>query len=194
MVEIMIITINAVLIQNFVMVQFLGICSFLGVSKKFDTALGMGMAVTFTMTMASALTWVVNKFILGPLNIDFMQTVTFILIIAALVQVVEIVLQKMLPSLYNALGIYLPLITTNCAVLGVAILNIQRDYNFINSVVFGFTAAVGFTLAIVIFSAVRERIALANIPKAFEGLPITLIAAGLMSMVFMAFQGLKIGF
>ena len=190
---ILIIAINAILIENFVLVKFLGICPFLGVSKKTDTAIGMGLAVIFTMTLSSALTWAVNRFILEQFDLQYMQTVEFILVIAALVQFIEMALQKLMPALYAALGIYLPLITTNCAVLGSALLNIQNGYNFIESVVFGFSAGVGFLLAIVLFSGVRERIAACDIPKPFQGFPIALISAALLSLAFMGFQGLKLG-
>lgn len=190
--ELFMVALSAILIENFVLVKFLGICPFMGVSKKVDTAAGMGMAVIFTMTTASALTWAVNEFILVPFDLEYMQTVAFILVIATLVQFVEMVLQKMLPALYQALGIYLPLITTNCAVLGVALLNIQNGYNFIFSVVYGFTAAVGFTLAILIFAGVRERTQYSDIPKPFQGFPIALISAALLAMAFMGFQGLTI--
>ena len=190
---ILIIAINAILIENFVLVKFLGICPCLGVSKKTDTAIGMGCAVIFTMTLSSALTWAVNRFILEQFHLQYMQTVAFILVIAALVQFIEMALQKLMPALYQALGIYLPLITTNCAVLGSALLNIQNGYNFIESVVFGFSAGVGFLLAIVLFSGVRERIAACDIPKPFQGFPIALISAALLSLAFMGFQGLKLG-
>ena len=190
---ILIIAINAILIENFVLVKFLGICPFLGVSKKTDTAIGMGCAVIFTMTLSSALTWAVNRFILEQFHLQYMQTVAFILVIAALVQFIEMALQKLMPALYQALGIYLPLITTNCAVLGSALLNIQNGYNFIESVVFGFSAGIGFLLAIVLFSGVRERIAACDIPKPFQGFPIALISAALLSLAFMGFQGLKLG-
>lgn len=190
---ILIIAINAILIENFVLVKFLGICPFLGVSKKTDTAIGMGCAVIFTMTLSSALTWAVNRFILEQFHLQYMQTVAFILVIAALVQFIEMALQKLMPALYQALGIYLPLITTNCAVLGSALLNIQNGYNFIESVVFGFSAGVGFLLAIVLFSGVRERIAACDIPKPFQGFPIALVSAALLSLAFMGFQGLKLG-
>lgn len=193
MTEIFIIALNAILMENFVLVKFLGICPFLGVSKKTDTALGMGMAVTFTITLSSAITWAVNRFILQPFSLEYMQTVAFILVIATLVQFIEMALQKLMPALYQALGIYLPLITTNCAVLGSALINIQRDYSFLESVVFGFSASIGFTMAIAIFSGVRERIAHNNIPRAFEGFPIALISAALLSLSFLGFQGLKIG-
>ena len=194
MADIFIIVVNAILVENFVLVKFLGICPFLGVSKKTETAVGMGMAVTFTMTLASALTYLCNRYILVPFQLEYMQTIAFILIIAALVQFIEMFLNKSMPALYQTLGIYLPLITTNCAVLGVALLNIQNQYNFIQSVVYGLAAGLGFTLAIVIFSGVRERIAFNKIPKSFQGFPIALIAAALISMAFMGFQGLKITF
>lgn len=191
---IMIIIINAILIENFVLVKFLGICPFLGVSKKTETALGMGMAVTFTITVSSALTWAVNEFILLPLELEYLRTVAFILVIAALVQFIETALQKLMPPLYQSLGIYLPLITTNCAVLGSALLNIQNGYGFFESVIFGFSASIGFTLAIVLFSGVRERLKYNEIPKSFQGFPIALLAAAIMSMTFMGFQGLKLPF
>ena len=186
------ITLGAILSNNFIFSQFLGICPFLGVSKKVDTASGMGIAVTFVMGLASAITWLVNKFILVPLDLSYMQTVAFILVIASLVQFIEMFLQKAMPSLYTALGIYLPLITTNCAVLGVALLNIQNNYNFIESVVYGVTGGLGFLLAIVLFASIRERLVFAEYPKAFEGFPIALITAGLMALAFMGFSGLKV--
>ena len=186
------ITLGAILANNFIFSQFLGICPFLGVSKKVDTAVGMGIAVTFVMGLASAITWLVNTFILIPLDLGYMQTVAFILVIAALVQFIEMFLQKAMPSLYTALGVYLPLITTNCAVLGVALLNIQNNYNFIESVVYGITGGLGFLLAIVLFASIRERLVFAEYPKAFEGFPIALVTAGLMALAFMGFSGLKI--
>ena len=186
------ITLGAILSNNFIFSQFLGICPFLGVSKKVDTASGMGIAVTFVMGLASAITWLVNKFILVPLDLSYMQTVAFILVIAFLVQFIEMFLQKAMPSLYTALGIYLPLITTNCAVLGVALLNIQNNYNFIESVVYGVTGGLGFLLAIVLFASIRERLVFADYPKAFEGFPIALVTAGLMALAFMGFSGLKV--
>ncbi|MCI6568353.1 electron transport complex subunit RsxA [Dysosmobacter sp. HCP28S3_G4] len=186
------ITLGAILSNNFIFSQFLGICPFLGVSKKVDTASGMGIAVTFVMGLASAITWLVNKFILVPLDLSYMQTVAFILVIASLVQFIEMFLQKAMPSLYTALGIYLPLITTNCAVLGVALLNIQNNYNFIESVVYGVTGGLGFLLAIVLFASIRERLVFADYPKAFEGFPIALVTAGLMALAFMGFSGLKV--
>ena len=186
------ISLNAILAENFILVKFLGICPFMGVSKKTDTALGMGVAVIFVMALASAATWAVNEFLLIRLGLEYMQTVVFILVIAALVQFVEMFLQKALPALYQALGIYLPLITTNCAVLGVALLNIQNGYTFIESVVYGVTGGIGFTLAIVLFSSVRERLEDCDCPKAFRGYPLALIAAGLLALSFMGFSGFKV--
>ncbi|BAK97263.1 electron transport complex protein RnfA [Oscillibacter valericigenes Sjm18-20] len=190
--EIFSIALGAILVNNFIFSQFLGICPFMGVSKKVDTAVGMGVAVTFVMGLASAFTWLANEFLLVPLHLEYMQTVAFILIIAALVQFVEMFLQKSLPALYTALGIYLPLITTNCAVLGVALLNIQNSYNFIESVVYGITGGLGFLLAIVLFASIRERTVFADPPKAFEGFPIALVTAGLMALAFMGFSGANV--
>ena len=170
--------------------SFLGICPFLGVSKKSSTALGMGGAVIFVMVLSSAATWAVNEYLLKRFDLVYMQTIAFILVIAALVQFVETVLKKLLPVLYKALGIYLPLITTNCAVLGSALLNMEREYTFLEAVVFGFSAAVGFSLALILFSGVRERMETNDIPVAFQGLPITLIAAALVSVAFIGFTGL----
>ena len=193
------IALTSIFVQNFVLVKFYGICPFLGVSKKLDTALGMGMAVTFVMTLASMLTWACQKFILVPLDMEYMQTIAFIVIIAALVQFVEMFLQKSIPSLYSALGIYLPLITTNCAVLGVALLNVRTasvinpegTYTLIESVVNGFSAGLGFLLAIVLFAGVRERLESSDIPKALQGFPIALISASLLAIAFMGFQGMS---
>ena len=190
--ELLAIMLGAILANNFIFSQFLGICPFLGVSKKVDTAVGMGVAVTFVMGLASAITWLVNTFILIPFDLGYMQTVAFILVIASLVQFIEMFLQKSMPSLYTALGVYLPLITTNCAVLGVALLNIQNNYNFISSVVYGITGGLGFLLAIVLFASIRERLVFADYPKSFEGFPIALVTAGLMALAFMGFSGLKI--
>ena len=190
--QLLAITLGAILANNFIFSQFLGICPFLGVSKKVDTAVGMGIAVTFVMGLASAITWLVNTFILIPLDLGYMQTVAFILVIASLVQFIEMFLQKSMPTLYTALGVYLPLITTNCAVLGVALLNIQNNYNFISSVVYGITGGLGFLLAIVLFASIRERLVFADYPKSFEGFPIALVTAGLMALAFMGFSGLKI--
>ena len=190
--SILTISLGAILVENFILVQFLGICPFMGVSKKMDTAAGMGFAVIFVMALASMFCWLVNEYILIPLGLAYMQTVAYILIIASLVQFVEMFLQKSVPSLYDALGIYLPLITTNCAVLGVALLNTKYDYNFIESVVYGITGGVGFLVAIVLFASVRESLEFADIPKSFEGFPIALISAGLIALAFMGFTGLKI--
>ena len=190
--ELLAITLGAVLANNFIFSQFLGICPFLGVSKKVDTAIGMGIAVTFVMGLASAVCFLVNNFILIPLDLGYMQTVAFILVIASLVQFIEMFLQKAMPSLYTALGVYLPLITTNCAVLGVVLLNVQNNYNFISSVVYGITGGIGFLVAIVLFASIRERLVFADYPKAFEGFPIALVTAGLMALAFMGFSGLKI--
>ena len=184
------IIITALFTQNFVMVKFLGICPFLGVSKKTDTALGMGMAVTFVMAIASAITYFVN-IILGS-QFKYLQTIVFILIIAGLVQFVEMFVKKTLPALYSSLGIYLPLITTNCAVLGVALLNVQNGYNFIQSVRFGTFAALGFTMAIIIFAGIRENMDSEAIPQSFQGFPIALVTAGLMAIAFMGFSGFTI--
>ncbi|MDO5785184.1 MAG: electron transport complex subunit RsxA [Eubacteriales bacterium] len=193
MTSILSISLSAILINNFIMSQFLGCCPFFGVSKKIDTAVGMGMAVTFVMGLASAVTWLINTFVLVPLGLNYMQTVAFILVIATLVQFVEMFLMKSMPSLYQALGIFLPLITTNCAVLGVALQNVQNDYNFLESVVYGITGGLGFTLAIVLFASIRERLdASAECPKCFEGFPIALISASLMAMAFLGFSGMKI--
>lgn len=186
------ISLGAILIENFILVKFLGICPFMGVSKKMDTAVGMGIAVIFVMGLASIFCWLVNEFILVKLGLDYLQTLAFILVIAALVQFVEMFLQKSMPSLYEALGIYLPLITTNCAVLGVVLLNVQSSYNFLESVVYGVTAGIGFLVAIVLFSSVRERTEFSDYPKAFEGFPIALVSAGLIALAFMGFTGLKI--
>ncbi len=190
--ELLVITLGAILANNFIFSQFLGICPFLGVSKKVDTAVGMGIAVTFVMGLASAITWVVNEFILVRFGLMYMQTVAFILVIASLVQFIEMFLQKSMPSLYTALGVYLPLITTNCAVLGVALLNIQSGYGFISSVVYGVTGGIGFLLAIVLFASIRERLVFADYPKSFEGFPIALVTTGLMALAFMGFSGLSI--
>ncbi|WP_010246509.1 electron transport complex subunit RsxA [Acetivibrio cellulolyticus] len=188
--EIMIIAISAVLVNNFVLSQFLGICPFLGVSKKLETALGMGGAVIFVMTISSCITRAIYGLFLNPYGLDYLNTIVFILIIASLVQFVEVVLKKFLPSLYKALGIYLPLITTNCAVLGAALINIDKGYNVLNSTLYGFFAGVGFTLALVLFAGVRERLEYSDIPESLKGLPISLIAAALVSMAFLGFKGL----
>ena len=186
------ILISALLTENFILVKFYGICPFMGVSKKIDTALGMGMAVTFVWAIASAACWAVYNLILVKLNLEYMQTVAFILVIAAIVQVVEMFLKKAVPALYKALGIYLPLITTNCAVLGAALVNVQKGYDFLQSVFYGACGGLGFTLAIVLFASVRERVEKAECPKCFKGFPITLISAGLLALAFMGFSGLKV--
>ena len=186
------IILSAILSENFILVKFYGICPFMGVSKKIDTAVGMGAAVTFVMGLASAVCYAVNEFILVKFNLEYMQTVAFILVIASLVQFIEMFLQKSMPALYTALGIYLPLITTNCAVLGVVLLNVQNNYNFIDSLVYGITGGLGFLLAIVLFAGVRERNVFADCPKCFEGFPIALVAASLIALAFMGFSGLKV--
>ena len=186
------IALGAVLVNNFIVAQFLGICPFMGVSKKIETASGMGLAVIFVMGLASAICWPINEFILVPLGLTFMQTVTYILVIASLVQFIEMFLKKAMPSLYEALGVYLPLITTNCAVLGVVRLNVQGGSNFTASVVYGITGGLGFLLAIVLFASIRERLVFADYPKSFDGFPIALVTAGLMALAFMGFSGLKI--
>lgn len=188
--EFIVIILSAILVENFVLTKFLGICPFLGVSKKLSTALGMGGAVVFVMTIASSATWLVNRYLLEAFGLGYLQTIAFILVIAALVQFVEIVLKKLMPPLYKALGIYLPLITTNCAVLGVALINLQKGYDLGRATIYGFGAGVGFTLALVLFAGVRERISLSDVPESFQGLPIALIAAALVSVAFFGFQGL----
>ena len=184
------ILLSAVLTENFILVKFYGICPFMGVSKKIDTALGMGMAVTFVMALASAACFAVNL-LLGE-TYAYMQTVVFILVIASIVQVVEMFLKKMVPALYKALGVFLPLITTNCAVLGVVLVNVQEGYDFLQSVINGTAGGLGFTLAIVLFASVRERVDKTDCPQAFKGFPITLISAGLLALAFMGFSGLSI--
>ena len=186
------ISLGAILINNFIFSQFLGICPFLGCSNKMDTAAGMGLAVIFVMGLASALCWMINEWILMPLDLGFMQTVAYILVIASLVQFIEMFLKKSVPSLYSALGIYLPLITTNCAVLGVVLLNTQNNYNFIEYVVYGITGGIGFLVAICLLASVREKIEFADYPKAFEGFAIALVTGGLLSLAFMGFSGMKI--
>ncbi len=189
--EFMSLAVTGLFIENFVLVKFYGICPFLGVSKKTDTALGMGMAVTFVMVLASLLTWLVQEYILIPLNVEYLQTISFILLIAALVQFVEMFVAKTVPALYNSLGIYLPLITTNCAVLGVTLLNVQRQYTLFQTLCFSFWSAMGFTLAIFLFAGVRERLETSNIPKYLKGFPIALVTASILAMAFLGFQGLK---
>ncbi|QUH20484.1 electron transport complex subunit RsxA [Alkaliphilus sp. B6464] len=185
-----VILVSGILVNNYVLSRNLGICPFLGVSKQVETAFGMGMAVTFVMTLAGTITYLVQTFILNNLGLAYMQTVSFILVIAALVQFVEMVIQKSSPTLYQSLGVYLPLITTNCAVLGVAILNIQQEYNLIETIINSAASAIGFSLAIVLFAGIRERLELSDIPEAFKGFPIALFTASLMSMAFMGFAGL----
>lgn len=191
--EILSLAVASILVNNYILVQFLGCCSFFGVSKKTDTAIGMGMAVVFVMALSSAVTWAVQYFILEPLNLQYMQTIAFILVIATLVQFVEMFMKKSMPALYSALGIFLPLITTNCAVLGAAISNIDNSYSFIGSMVYGVGSGLGYTLAIVLFSSIRERLdATSKCPKCFEGFPIALVSAALLAMSFMGFSGLSI--
>lgn len=190
--DVLLMMFSAVLVENFIFSRFYGCCPFLGVSEKPDTALGMGMAVTFVMTISGAATWVVYRFLLVPFGLEYLKTVAFILVIAALVQFIEMFLRKFIPALYGALGIYLPLITTNCAVLSSALLIVQEDYNFLQAVVFGFSAALGFTLAITVFAGVRARMEHADPPRAFKGFPLTLIAAGLLAMAFSCFSGIKL--
>ena len=186
------IALGAILINNFIFSQFLGICPFMGVSKSTDTASGMGLAVTFVMGLASAVCWPINHFILEAVGLEFMQTIVYILVIASLVQFIEMFLQKSMPSLYTALGVYLPLITTNCAVLGVVLQNTQNTYGFVESVVYGVTGGLGFLLAIYLFAAVREKLEYSECPKAFEGFPIALVTAGLLALSFGGFSGLKL--
>jgi len=186
------IALSAIILENFVFSRYLGICPFLGVSKNVKTAVGMGMSVTFTMTISTALTWLVNHFVLVNLNLEYLRTIVFILVIASVVQLIELFLKKTIPALYKSLGIYLPLITTNCAVLAASLIGVQNKYNFLEAVVFSFCAALGFMLAIFIFSVVRERIALCNIPKSFEGFPIAMVAAALVIMAVMGFTSLKL--
>jgi len=188
--EYILIIISAVLVNNVVLVQFLGICPFLGVSGKIDTSIGMGIAVMFVMSIANLVTFLIQQYLLIPLHIEFMQTISFIFIIAFLVQVVEIILKKASPSLYQALGIYLPLITTNCAVLGTALLAIQKDLTLITSVIYAASIAIGFTLALILLAGIREQLALADTPKGMKGFPLSLVTAGLLSLAFMGFSGI----
>lgn len=186
------IAVGSIFVHNFVLYRFLGLCPFFGVSKKTSSALGMGLAVIFVMTCASAITWPVYTYLLRPLGIEFMRTVTFILVIATFVQLVEMVIRKYQPSLYKSLGIYLPLITTNCAVMGVALLNVEAGYSLIGSIVDGFSAGIGFTLALLLMSGIRERLELAHVPESFKGLPIAFISAALLALAFMAFTGMRL--
>ncbi len=190
MVPYLLLIISVVLVNNFVLTQFLGICPFLGVSKKMSTAIGMSLAVIFVMTCASIVTWALQEFVLTPLKIEYLQTIAFILVIATFVQFVEIVLKKTMPALHKALGIFLPLITTNCAVLGVAVKNIKNEHGFVETIVFGFGAALGFALALIMFTSIREKIDRANPPKAFQGIAIALVTAGLLSLVFLMFANM----
>lgn len=193
MAELLLILVGAIFVNNFVLARFLGACPFLGVSKKVETALGMGMAVTFVMTIAAVVTWFIQYFILNPFGLEYLQTIAFILVIASLVQLVEMVIQKASPVLYQSLGIFLPLITTNCAVLGLAVLNIQKEYSFLESVIFAIGAALGFTLAMVLFAGLRERVDMCPVPRSFQGTAIALMTAGLLSLAFMGFAGLVKG-
>lgn len=188
--EYLLIFVGAVLVNNVVLSQFLGICPFLGVSRKVETAVGMGAAVTFVLTVATIVTFLVNGYVLVPFGLEYLRTVSYILIIASLVQLMEIVLKKSSPALYQALGIFLPLITTNCCILGVALLVIQKDFNLIQSIVYAVATAIGFALALVLFAGIREQLALTRIPKAMNGAPIALITAGLLAMAFMGFAGI----
>jgi len=190
MTEYALILVSTVLVNNFVLVKFLGLCPFMGVSRKLETAVGMSLATTFVLTLSSIASYLVNEYLLAPLGLEYLRTITFILVIAVVVQFTEMVIHKSSPLLYQVLGIFLPLITTNCAVLGVALLNVQKEHGFIESGVYGFGASVGFSLVLILFSAMRERITVADVPEAFRGPAIALITAGLMSMAFMGFSGL----
>ncbi len=193
MTEYALILVSTILVNNFVLVKFLGLCPFLGVSKKLETAIGMGLATTFVLTLSSICSYLVNEYLLSPLGIEYLRTIAFILVIAVVVQFTEMVVHKTSPLLYRVLGIFLPLITTNCAVLGVALLNVQTDHNFIESALYGFGAAIGFSLVLVMFAAMRERIEVADVPVAFRGPAIALVTAGLMSLAFIGFTGLVKG-
>ncbi|UCG13147.1 MAG: electron transport complex subunit RsxA [Deltaproteobacteria bacterium] len=188
--EYLLLIVSAILVSNIVLARYLGNCPFLGVSQKMDTAVGMGMAVIFVVTLAGMITWVVQYAILNPLGLEYLRTIAFILVIASLVQLVEMFLQKSIPALYKALGIFLPLITTNCAVLGIAIINIQEEYDFMHTVVFSFASGVGFTLAMVLLASLRERFPTARIPTTFAGMPIAMITVGLLALAFLGFTGL----
>lgn len=188
--ELVLIFIGAVLVNNFVLSRFLGICPFFGVSKQIETAIGMSMAVTFVMTVAGIVTWIIQYAILNPFGLTYLQTIVFILVIASLVQLVEMVIEKTSPALYASLGIFLPLITTNCAILGAALLNIQFKYNFIQMLIFTIGSSVGFGLALILFSGIRERVDLSDVPKYFKGLPMAFITAGILALAFMGFSGL----
>jgi len=188
--EYFVIIVGSIFVSNIVLTQFLGICPFLGVSNKLSTAIGMGGAVIFVLTLATMVTWIIQYFVLTPFGLDFMQTIVFILVIAALVQMVEIILKKVSPPLYQALGVFLPLITTNCAVLGVAILTIQKQFNLLEGVTFAASNAIGFTMALVIFSGIREHLDLMEVPKGMRGVPIALVTAGILALAFMGFTGM----
>ena len=205
---ILIISVSAIFINNFVFARFLGICPYIGVSKQLDSAIGMGAAVTFVMTLASGVTWLINSFLLAPVasnvfyrvyalseppDLTYLKTISFILVIASLVQFVEMVIQKSSPALYKSLGIFLPLITTNCAILGVALLNIDENYRFIESIVHGIAAGIGFTIALILMAGIREKLEMAEVPESLKGIPIAFIMAGLMAIAFLGFSGLKIG-
>lgn len=189
--KILFMAVMAIFVQNFVLMRFLGLCPYIGVSKKLDSALGMGMAVIFVMTMASTFTWLIHTYLLVPLHIEFLQTIAFILTIASLVQLVEMVIQKTAPALYKSLGVFLPLITTNCAVLGVAILNIQSEYSFIFAILNGLFGGIGFTLVLILMAGIRERLERAELPISMKGMPISMIVAGSMALAFLGFSGLK---
>lgn len=191
--EYLLIFISAVFVNNIILSQFLGICPFLGVSRKIDTALGMGAAVAFVLTLSTIVTWLVQTCVLNPLGLQYLQTLAFILVIATLVQMVEIILKKVSPTLYQALGIFLPLITTNCAVLGVAILVIQKDFNLLSSIVYAFSTALGFALALTVFAGIREQLSLVKVPRGMQGMAIVLVTAGLLSLAFMGFSGVDLG-
>ncbi|MDR3844549.1 electron transport complex subunit RsxA, partial [Hallella sp.] len=191
--EYLLIFISAIFVNNIILSQFLGICPFLGVSRKIDTALGMGAAVAFVLTLSTIVTWLVQTYVLNPLGLQYLQTLAFILVIATLVQMVEIILKKVSPPLYQALGIFLPLITTNCAVLGVAILVIQKDFNLLSSIVYAFSTALGFALALTVFAGIREQLSLVQVPKGMQGMAIVLVTAGLLSLAFMGFSGVDLG-
>lgn len=191
--EYLLIFISAIFVNNIILSQFLGICPFLGVSRKIDTALGMGAAVAFVLTLSTIVTWLVQTYVLNPLGLQYLQTLAFILVIATLVQMVEIILKKVSPPLYQALGIFLPLITTNCAVLGVAILVIQKDFNLLSSIVYAFSTALGFALALTVFAGIREQLSLVQVPKGMQGMAIVLVTAGLFSLAFMGFSGVDLG-
>ncbi len=190
MAEYALLVVSAIFVNNVVFSRFLGLCPYFGVSKKIDTAMGMGMAVTFVLTLAGSITYIIQNFVLDPLNLAYLQTIAFILVIASLVQLVEIVMKKVAPPLYEALGIFLPLITTNCAILGVSILAIQGKYNFIETVIFSFASALGFGLALIIFAGIRETLEVRQVPKTFAGAPISFIIAGILAMAFMGFSGM----